>query len=111
MAKDESIQLRKGVIELAILTLLNRRDYYGGEIVSYLSARKGLDSGAGTIYPILTRLAKSGAVKTRWEESPSGPPRKYYALTPAGKKLHGRQLDTWKVIASELSAIVEGDDE
>lgn len=74
-------QLRKGILELAILTALYLRTHYGYSLVRDLTAAGALDLKEGTIYPILSRLAKEGLVRTEWVESNQGPPRKYYALT------------------------------
>lgn len=101
-------QLRRGVLELAILALLGRGEMYGGEIVDNLKARSGLDSGAGTVYPLLSRLATGGFVETFWEESPSGPPRKYYRLTPAGKSQLTEQARTWTELVASMNELMRG---
>lgn len=80
-------QLRKGILELAILTALYLRTHYGYSLVRDLTAAGALDLKEGTIYPILSRLAKEGLVRTEWVESNQGPPRKYYALTDAGRAM------------------------
>ncbi|WP_054953261.1 PadR family transcriptional regulator [Flaviflexus massiliensis] len=99
-------QLRRGVLELAILTLLGARPHYGGAIVSNLSSRQGLESGAGTVYPLLTRLSNSGYVSTTWQESPSGPPRKYYQLTPQGTKHLAHLSQTWSDLVSSMTDLM-----
>lgn len=80
-----SIQVRKGVIELCILNALRDHERYGYELVKALVAVPGLDVAEGTIYPLLSRLRQQGVVTTRLEESPSGPARRFYALTDAGR--------------------------
>jgi len=80
-------QLRKGILELAILSALYRKSHYGYSLVRDLTAAGALDLKEGTIYPILSRLAKEGLVRTEWVESNQGPPRKYYALTGAGRAM------------------------
>ena len=77
-------QFRKGVVELAILALLHRGEAYGGEIVEHLGEHPGLAISAGTVYPLLSRLKKAGLIESMWRESPVGPPRKYYRLSPEG---------------------------
>ena len=79
-------QLRKGVLELAILNLLAEKDLYGYDIVKALATVKGLVISEGTIYPLLSRLKRLDMLQTHFEESASGPVRKYYALTTEGKR-------------------------
>lgn len=78
-------QLRKGVLELAIMSSLYKESHYGYSLVKSLSVENGLSLTEGTIYPILNRLSKEGLVRSQWVESRQGPPRKYYSLTPEGK--------------------------
>lgn len=80
------IQVRKGVIELCILRTLATRERYGYELVKELSEAPGLGLTEGTLYPLLSRLRVSGLVQTRLEESSAGPARKYYSLTPEGRR-------------------------
>lgn len=80
-----SIQVRKGVIELCILNALRDDERYGYELVKSLVSVPGLDVADGTIYPLLSRLRQQGLVTTRLEESPSGPARRFYALTESGR--------------------------
>jgi PadR family transcriptional regulator PadR len=77
------IQLKKGVLALCVLALLSRADSYAYEIASKLA--KDIDMGEGTIYPLMRRMQSDGLVETYLVESQSGPPRKYYRLTPAGQ--------------------------
>jgi PadR family transcriptional regulator PadR len=78
-------QLRKGVLELAIMSSLYGQSHYGYSLVKSLSAENDVSLTEGTIYPILNRLSKEGLVQSQWVESRQGPPRKYYSLTPEGK--------------------------
>lgn len=80
------IQVRKGVLELAILNALAERERYGYDLVRMLREVPGLDVTEGTLYPLLSRLRVQGFVKTRLEESPDGPARKYYSLAPEGRR-------------------------
>ena len=92
------VQLKKGVLELCVLALLSRGNSYAYEIASKLS--HAVDMGEGTIYPLMRRMQNDGLVATRIVESSSGPPRKYYRLTPKGAarledlSAYWRQLDT-----------------
>lgn len=99
-------QMRKGTVELAVLALLARRDYYGGELVAELADRPGLDTSSGTIYPILKRLARAGHLATRWEESPAGPPRKYYQLTATGHAQLASLAADWYEIQDALNSLL-----
>jgi PadR family transcriptional regulator PadR len=92
--ENTKAQMRKGVLEYCILSILNGEDKYASEILATLKDAKMLVV-EGTIYPLLTRLKNAGLLNYRWEESTSGPPRKYYTLTETGK-LFLKELDsTW----------------
>jgi len=79
-------QLRKGVLELAILGSLYHESLYGYSLIKSISGERDIEITEGTIYPILGRLAKEELVRSEWMESRQGPPRKYYSLTDKGKK-------------------------
>ena len=79
-------QLRKGILELAVLGVLSRGRHYGYSLVRSISGSNDIDLTEGTIYPILGRLAKEGLVQSEWVESSQGPPRKYYTLTLKGEE-------------------------
>jgi PadR family transcriptional regulator PadR len=79
-------QLRKGILELAILGCLNHESLYGYSLVRSLSGEGDIVLTEGTIYPILGRLAKEGLIQSEWVESSQGPPRKYYSLTQEGEQ-------------------------
>src|SRR5262249_28749451 len=76
-------QLRRGVLEYCVLALLRRRRY-GIELLRELGKVELMATSEGTIYPLLSRLRREGLVETTWQESNSGPPRRYYELTSAG---------------------------
>lgn len=100
-------QFRKGALELAILALLDAGELYGVEIVEGLAARPGLEASAGTVYPLLGRLGKSGVVETTWRESPVGPPRKYYRLSRAGRTELTEMADSWRGLSAALDVLLE----
>ena len=102
-------QFRKGALELVILALLDRGELYGVEIVDRLADRPGLEAGAGTVYPLLSRLKKTGVVDSRWLESPVGPPRKYYRLSPAGQRELTEMTRSWRDIATAIDDVLTGD--
>ena len=95
-------QMRKGVLEFCILSILSKGEQYPSEIIEHLKRSK-LIVVEGTLYPLLTRLKNDGLLNYRWEESASGPPRKYYKLTPIGEKFLKELESTW----DELSAGVK----
>lgn len=100
-------QFRKGALELAILALLAEGELYGVEIVDRLGVLPGLEASGGTVYPLLSRLKKSGVVDTTWMESPSGPPRKYYRLSPAGRRELVAMSASWRGMSSAIDALLE----
>ena len=94
MTESIQTQLRKGVLELCVLTLLARADSYGYEIASRLMQEVGM--GEGTIYPLMRRMQDDGLVSTYLVEAPGGPPRKYYRMTESGRKTLTAQREEWK---------------
>jgi PadR family transcriptional regulator PadR len=80
-------QLRKGILELAVMGVLYNERHYGYSLVRVLSEGGSISLKEGTVYPILARLDRDGLVRSEWVESDQGPPRKYYALTPSGRQL------------------------
>jgi PadR family transcriptional regulator PadR len=86
--KDRRItQLRKGILELAVMGVLYHGRHYGYSLIRVLTGSASISLKEGTIYPILARLNRDGLVRSEWVESDQGPPRKYYALTPQGRRL------------------------
>jgi PadR family transcriptional regulator PadR len=81
------IQLRKGILELAVMGVLYHERHYGYSLVRALSESGAISLKEGTVYPILARLDRDGLVHCHWVESDQGPPRKYYSLTPSGRQL------------------------
>ena len=101
-------QLRKGVVELAVLASIARGETYGYKIVEELRALRGLEFTESTIYPVLTRLAGEGLLAIRAEGSPSGPTRRYYRLTDEGtRRLRGMAAE-WTHVAGSLEGLLEG---
>jgi PadR family transcriptional regulator, regulatory protein PadR len=93
VAEAIEIQLKKGVLELCVLALLSQGDNYAYEIASKLAA--SVDMGEGTIYPLMRRLQSDGLVETYLQDSASGPARKYYRLTRAGRARFAEQKAAW----------------
>ena len=80
-------QLRKGILELAVMGVLYHERHYGYSLVRTLTESGSISLKEGTIYPILARLDRDDLVRSEWVESDQGPPRKYYALTSSGRQL------------------------
>jgi len=104
-------QIRKGWLEVAILAILWKNRMYGLEVIRELEARSDLVVAEGTVYPVLTRLRADGLVEAEWEESTSGHPRKYYSLTPLGRKrtlvLAGQSHDFLTKMLSLVAPLTE----
>lgn len=88
-----NIQLKKGVMEIVVLSMLRRKDFYGYELVTEIS--KYIEMSEGTIYPLLNRFKKDGLVDTYLAESHNGPPRKYYRITDTGRGEYQESLKEW----------------
>jgi PadR family transcriptional regulator PadR len=102
--ENTKAQMRKGVLEYCILSLLQDGDAYTSEILLQLKDAK-LIVVEGTIYPLLTRLKNAGLLSYRWEESTSGPPRKYYALTETGKLFLKELNTTWSDLVTAVNLV------
>ncbi len=102
--ENTKAQMRKGVLEFCILSVLKEKDAYTSEILDTLKTAKLLVV-EGTVYPLLTRLKNDNLLKYRWEESTSGPPRKYYGLTDEGKKFLKELNNTWSELSGAVNTI------
>ena len=100
-------QLRKGVLEHCVLALLESGDRYGYDLVAQLGDA-GLVGSEGTIYPLLRRLRRDGLVATSWQESSSGPPRRYYRLTPEGTATLQGFRTSWARFRDSVDGILNG---
>ena len=98
--------LRKGVVEPCVLAVLREHEVYGVDLAHRLVGA-GLLAGEGSLYPLLARLRTAGLVTTRWEESPSGPPRRYYRLTPEGSATVDRFIEAWRPFAGAVDTILK----
>jgi len=102
--ENTKAQMRKGVLEYCILSVLKDGEAYTSDILETLKGAKMLVV-EGTVYPLLTRLKNAGLLSYRWEESTSGPPRKYYELTETGK-LFLKELDsTWDELKLAVATV------
>lgn len=102
------VQVRKGLLELCVLNALRDGKQYGYDIVKQLRALDGLVIGEGTIYPILSRFRSQELVEATIEESPDGPPRKYYRLTAQGRKIVVQMNGVWNRIHEGVRSL-QGD--
>ena len=100
-----NIQYKKGVLELCVLSLLDRKDRYGYEISEYLSGK--IDIADGTVYPILRKLKSDGLVVTYLSEESGGPPRKYYSLTKTGRETYQNDRMDYLEFAAVIQTILE----
>ena len=102
--ENTKAQMRKGVLEFCILSVLKKNDAYTSEILETLKNAKLLVV-EGTIYPLLTRLKNDALLNYRWEESLSGPPRKYYGLTETGEIFLKELGNTWTELSDAVNII------
>src|ERR1700751_4109320 len=97
-------QMRRGILEFCILSVIRRGGAYPSDIVEEMKASKLLVL-EGTLYPLLTRLKNAGMLTYRWVESNSGPPRKYFSLTEKGIAFYRELQTTWKELANAVDAL------
>ena len=100
--ENTQAQMRKGVLEFCILSILSNQEVYPSDIISRMKESK-LIVVEGTLYPLLTRLKNAGLLQYRWIESKSGPPRNYFSLTPLGEKLLEELHLTWKELVEAVN--------
>lgn len=103
--ENAKAQMRKGLLEFAILLVISRGEAYASEIIKELQKGKLLVV-EGTLYPLLNRLKTAGLLSYAWQESAGGPPRKYYALTPAGEAAIRELAATWKSLATPITSLL-----
>jgi PadR family transcriptional regulator PadR len=101
-------QLRKGLLELCVVSVLAKGELYAYDLVKQLAEVPGVVVTEGTVYPLLSRLRKAGLVETRLEESPAGPARKYYALSRRGRRIMAMMHTHWGELARNVAAVVDG---
>jgi PadR family transcriptional regulator PadR len=99
-------QMRKGVLEFCILTIISRNEAYASDILETLKEAE-LVVVEGTVYPLLTRMKNEGLLTYRWQESTGGPPRKYYSLTEEGHTLLQQLQNEWHSICQAVSQITK----
>lgn len=107
--ENTKAQMRKGVLELCILSMLQDRDAYASDIIDHLKSAE-IIVVEGTLYPLLTRLKNAGLLAYRWEESTSGPPRKYYSLTDKGKEALAELNNSWRKLVEAVTKTTQKPD-
>ncbi|MDE6727273.1 MAG: PadR family transcriptional regulator [Oscillospiraceae bacterium] len=100
-------QLKRGTLELCALSVVNRGDCYGYELVNRIS--ECMEITEGTIYPLMKRIKDSGLIDSYIVESPEGPPRKYYKITEEGKAELERLCEEWFEFTSSVNDLLKGD--
>ena len=104
--ENTASQMRKGVLEFCILSVIKQGEAYPSDIIEKMKAAN-LNILEGTLYPLLTRLKNAELLSYRWEESTSGPPRKYFTLTEKGAAFYAELETTWNELANAVKAITE----
>lgn len=99
-------QMRKGVLEYCILAIISEKEAYASDILSLLKEAQ-LIVVEGTLYPLLTRLKNEGLLKYRWEESKSGPPRKYYSITQSGTDILVQLQSSWDELVASIQKVTK----
>jgi PadR family transcriptional regulator PadR len=97
-------QMRKGVLEYCILSILSQKEAYASSLLEELKAANMLVV-EGTLYPLLIRQKNQGLLSYRWEESPQGPPRKYYVITEKGRSQLAEMDAAWQEMVDSIAAL------
>ena len=106
MISNLKSQMRKGLLEYCILCIISRDEAYASDILETLKDAQ-LVVVEGTVYPLLTRMKNEGLLSYRWQESPGGPPRKYYTLTEEGRQLLSQLDAEWQSICQAINQITQ----
>ncbi|MBL0356497.1 MAG: PadR family transcriptional regulator [Chitinophagaceae bacterium] len=106
--ENTASQMRKGVLEFCILSVIKQGEAYPSDIIDKMKAAN-LNIFEGTLYPLLTRLKNAEFLTYRWIESNSGPPRKYFSLTEKGADFYRELESTWNELANAVHALSEAE--
>lgn len=101
-------QLKRGTLEMCVLTILCRGDRYGYELVNIISDAMHITEG--TIYPLMKRLKDSGNIDSYIVESQEGPPRKYYRITDGGRDIQKEQETEWRTFTAAVNRLIDGEE-
>lgn len=104
--ENTKAQMRKGILEYCFLLVISKGKVYTSDILKELK-RADLIVVEGTIYPLLSRLMKAGLLRYTWEESKSGPPRKYYSLTEKGRETLEQLMKTWNNLSGSIDTLIK----
>lgn len=104
ISENVRAQMRKGVLEYCILCILNRKEAYASNILEELKGANMLVV-EGTLYPLLIRQKNQGLLSYRWEESPQGPPRKYYVITDKGREQLSEMDAAWEEMVRSIETL------
>ena len=107
IAENTQTQMRKGILEYCILSIISRGEIYASDIIAELKKAELLVV-EGTLYPLLTRLKNNGLLSYSWKESTSGPPRKYYQITDEGTQVLNKLDNTWKELVYAVETSLAG---
>jgi PadR family transcriptional regulator PadR len=102
--ENAKAQMRKGILEYCILSILSKNDAYASNIIRELKEAE-LIVVEGTLYPLLTRQKNAGLLSYRWEESTQGPPRKYYTITDTGKRFLEEMHKSWNELVEAVNML------
>jgi PadR family transcriptional regulator PadR len=105
--ENTASQMRKGVLEFCVLSVIRKGEAYPSDIIEQMKAAN-FQLLEGTLYPLLTRLKNSGMLNYRWVESSSGPPRKYFSLTDKGLQFYQELESTWNEMVEAVSGVIAG---
>ena len=100
-------QMRRGVLPYCVLAMLREKEWYGFELVHAMGSIDGMVTGEGTVYPLLARLRRQGLVETSWQESATGPPRRYYRITDQGRTVLAEWTAIWAGTRSFVDRFID----
>jgi len=106
MLENTKAQMRKGTLEFSILLVIAQGEIYSSDILKELK-KSDLIVVEGTLYPILSRLRKEDLLEYKWEESKSGPPRKYYKLTTKGEETINKLKGVWEDLHKSINSLIK----
>jgi PadR family transcriptional regulator PadR len=104
--ENTASQMRKGVLEFCVLSVISQGEAYPSDIIEKMKAAN-FQLLEGTLYPLLTRLKNAGMLNYRWVESSSGPPRKYFSLTDSGLEFYQELANTWTEMVNAVKSVTQ----
>jgi PadR family transcriptional regulator PadR len=104
--ENAKAQMRKGLLELCVLSIISNEEMYPSDIIKQLKTSKMIVV-EGTLYPLLNRLKNDNLLSYSWKESTSGPPRKYYQITDIGKEFLGELITTWNSLSNAVTQSIK----